>query len=304
MALSNARAQGGRVIPAVMSEKLAVVNKSDVDVHVNDSQEPFSICVFKAGDIAPETWRTNCVQTYYKESALPFMAHAGDKLEIMTEQSGDLLLAKARELGSFAAAYELLRKQKLVGMSDSPNEVIAKQRVINALLRLGVREADISPTATTAELRSFYANRIANRSHLQIVNVVDLTDTGEPAPLTSGGRVQPVGTRDLRDEGDEMLLRKEITKLGGNFLPAWGISELTTALENLKSERVAKAAELAAARKVGVSPRPSVVTTQKAPKKGPGKSVTVIEDPPAPEDVPTPTFTMQSANESSTPAAR
>src|SRR3990167_1820054 len=233
---------GGRVVPVTEATELAVINKSNRDVQVNDCQEPFSLVVLTAGDYDPDNWRTNCVQFFHAESAQSLVAQAPNSLEVASKANGVRFLQRAQQFRSFEKAYREMRGGALVDMSKHPAEVATRNLLVKNLLRTGLSDRDIPESATNAELQAMLGTRNAGRQNLQLVEFTT------PAPSehgAMGGRVVPPFAEEVEAEADAQSLRDRITELGGTFKPTWKIEYLQRQVAFLEAKAEAAAQEAA-----------------------------------------------------------
>lgn len=229
---SGRRPAGGRVGLVLEDQGIAVVNKSNRDVWVNDAEPPFETVVFEAGNIDSNTPRNNCVQFWTMESARKFQAMAGNALEFMTIPDGRTVLLKARELGSFEEAYKLLRGENLLDRADTPAQVRERENVLTALRRAGVPEQDIPKTKSVKALRKFHADWLSGREHIRLQGI-----EGGVMPIETGGNT-PVATVDISHPAERALelreletLRTELEKLGVAWNPSHKAPALKAQLE-------------------------------------------------------------------------
>lgn len=243
--------RGGRRGAHREQDFVAVINRSNIDVKVNDPEPPHSLIVFEAGNISKNTPLRNCIQVFSMSSALGMKAKVGDALEFLGEDDGDYLLGRARELASFAKAYEEARAgARILDLSQSPEHAKARERTIENLRRAGMQETDIPVNATLPELRKLHMDYMAGRHHPKVERI-DRGQQGGPR------QVRPVSLTPAALAGaaltETQALRDRVEALGGTWKPNWKAADLKAAVTRLEQKRDAEdraAREAAATRKL------------------------------------------------------
>ena len=230
--------QGGRIGLVLEDQGLAVINRSNRDIQVNDPEPPFGTVVFQAGNIDPATPKLNCVQFFTRESAVSFNKQAGDALEFLTIPNGRALLLKAREHGDFEGVYQRLRRSSLLDLSQSPAEVRQREQIKKALRGAGMQDHDIPAGASVSQLRKLHQDYIAGRHHIQLADLdgdgLELAELADDDSLGSVDITAPAqASRELAELAE---LRSELEAMGATWDPTWKSPVLRAKLEAIHAE--------------------------------------------------------------------
>lgn len=223
---------------------VAVVNRSNRTLMLKDPSPPHHTIVMEAGNVALATKRQNCIRLFSQATANAFVRMAGDAIELYGVEDGVKLRQKARELGSFEAAYKMMRGEGLLDLSQTKAEIARRALIVQSLSRAGVRNSDIPDGASLADLQKLYQDTVTGRAHLKLIGLEKSAPIGDGTirPISPNAPSFTPQQRELQE------LRERIDALGGAWHPGHTAPQLRESIAELEAahaERLAAEADAA-----------------------------------------------------------